>query len=191
MRFKVDSKEYELSMPGRHFIYSALLAIYLGKYFGIDESRINRALKAMQPVPLRGTIEQKSGVKFIVDCYNANPSSMQSAIMLLNDVGEKNSKVAIVGDMLELGKYSRRLHAALGTQLAKAGVSRVLAVGEFAEVVAASAIKAGMKSTNVCTAKNNVEALTIARRFIRHGDIALLKGSRGVHLETVFEGFGK
>jgi UDP-N-acetylmuramoyl-tripeptide--D-alanyl-D-alanine ligase len=165
------------------------MAIYLGKHFGIEESRICRALLTMRPVSLRGTVEKKSGVEFIVDCYNANPSSMKNAIRLLSEVGKKNGRVAIVGDMLELGKYSRRLHAALGAQLAAAKVDRVLAVGDFAEVVAANAIKAGIRSTNVHVAKNNVEALLIAKRFVRPGDVALLKGSRGVHLETVFEGF--
>jgi UDP-N-acetylmuramoyl-tripeptide--D-alanyl-D-alanine ligase len=176
-------------MPGRHYIYSALLAIFLGKHFGIEESHIGRALLTMRPVALRGTVEKKTGVEFIVDCYNANPSSMQSAIRLLMDVAKKNRKVAIVGDMLELGKYSRRLHAALGTQLAGAGVDRVLAVGNFAEVVASSAIKTGMKSRNVCVAGDSDEALSIAKHFVRPGDVVLLKGSRGVHLETVFEGF--
>ena len=192
LRFEVDSKEYKLSMPGRHFIYSALMAIYLGRYFGIEERLIKHALLTMRPIPLRGTIEKKSGVKFIVDCYNANPSSMKYAIRLLDEVSGKNSKVAIVGDMLELGKYSSRLHKALGTELAKAGVDRVLAVGDFAEIVASGAIKAGMKSRNVYVARNNAEALSIAKHLaVRPGDVALLKGSRGMHLETVFEGFGK
>jgi len=189
LHFDVDAAPFELSMPGRHYIYSALLAIFLGKHFGIEESHIGRALLTMRPVALRGTVEKKTGVEFIVDCYNANPSSMQSAIRLLMDVAKKNRKVAIVGDMLELGKYSRRLHAALGTQLAGAGVDRVLAVGNFAEVVASSAIKTGMKSRNVCVAGDSDEALSIAKHFVRPGDVVLLKGSRGVHLETVFEGF--
>jgi UDP-N-acetylmuramoyl-tripeptide--D-alanyl-D-alanine ligase len=189
LRFEAGSAAYELSMPGRHYIYSALMAIFLGKHFGIEENRIGRALLSMRPVALRGTVERKSGVEFIVDCYNANPSSMQSAIRLLLDVARKNNKVAIVGDMLELGKYSTRLHAALGTQLAGAGIDRVLAVGDFAKVVAESAINAGMKPGNVQVARNNEEALLIAKQFVRPGDVALIKGSRGVHLETVFEGF--
>ena len=189
LRFDVDDAPYELSMPGRHYIYSALMAIYLGKHFGIKEEYIGRALLKVRPVHLRGTVEKKSGVEFIVDCYNANPSSMHNAIRLLSDMAKKNRKVAIVGDMLELGKYSRRLHAALGKQLAEAGVSRVLAVGDFAEVVASNAIKAGMKSRDVCVAGNSEEAIPIAKHFVRLGDVVLLKGSRGVHLETVFEGF--
>jgi UDP-N-acetylmuramoyl-tripeptide--D-alanyl-D-alanine ligase len=187
--FEVDSVPYELSMPGRHYIYCALMAIYLGRHFGVDETAIKAALKAIQPVVLRGTIEKKSGATFIVDCYNANPSSMHYAMRLLNDVAQKNKKVAIVGDMLELGKYSRRLHLALGKKLAEAGVSRVLAVGDFAADIAEGALKAGMKTANICVAKNSVEALALAKRMVRPGDVVLLKGSRGIHLETVYGGF--
>jgi UDP-N-acetylmuramoyl-tripeptide--D-alanyl-D-alanine ligase len=187
--FEVDSALYELSMPGRHFIYSALMAIGLGRHFGVEEKDIARALKAQRPVFLRGTVERKSGARFIVDCYNANPSSMKSALRLLQDAAGKDDAVAIVGDMLELGKYSGRLHAALGEAVAKSKVKRLLAVGDFAGTIAAGAIKAGMKAKDVYVAPNNVEALAIARKLVHPGDTVLLKGSRGVHLETVFEKF--
>lgn len=189
MCFEVDSNEYELSIPGRHFIYSALLAICLGRHFGMDDTGISSALKALRPVPLRGTIEQKSGVRFIVDCYNANPSSMHQAIGLLKNVAGKSNKVAIVGDMLELGRYSNRLHVALGKELARAGVKQVLAVGDFASLIAKGAISAGMKPGNIVTAKSSLEAVDLAKQIVRPDDVVLLKGSRGVRLETVYEGF--
>jgi UDP-N-acetylmuramoyl-tripeptide--D-alanyl-D-alanine ligase len=185
--FEVDSVEYELSMAGRHYVYSALMALYLGRYFGVQDADISRALRSLRPVALRGTVEIKSGAKFIVDCYNANPSSMRNAITLLGDVARKSRTVAIVGDMLELGKYSKRLHTTLGKELAEAKVDRVLAVGNFAEIVAAGAIKAGMKSANVCVAQNSAQALDAAKDIVKSGDTVLLKGSRGVRLETVFE----
>jgi len=74
MTFEVDGEEYRLAMPGRHFIYSALLAIHLGVHFGVQRRRIAGALESLRPVALRGTIEKKSGITFIVDCYNANQS---------------------------------------------------------------------------------------------------------------------
>jgi len=187
--FKVDGEEYRLGMPGRHFIYGALLAIYLGLHFGIEQRLIARALESMRPVAMRGTVQRKSGTTFIVDCYNANPSSMKSAIRFLQDIAGKGRKVAIVGDMLELGSYARRLHRALGKQLAHAGVQGVLAVGAFASDVADGAAGAGIRLSNIRTAATSVEALTAAKDFVRPEDVVLLKGSRGVHLETVYEGF--
>lgn len=187
--FEVNGVEYRLSMPGRHFIYSALPALFLGRYFGIAESAVVKTLASMQPVSMRGTIEQKAGATFIVDCYNANPSSMKSAIRLLQEAAGKSPAIAIVGDMLELGSYARRLHRDLGKQLVKAGVARIIAVGEYASVVADGAVQVGMPAKAVATAANSADALVCAKSIVKPGSVVLLKGSRGVKLETVFEGF--
>jgi UDP-N-acetylmuramoyl-tripeptide--D-alanyl-D-alanine ligase len=191
MSFTVGTTQYRLSMAGRHFIYSALLAIHLGRHFGIDDRRIAAALRTIKPAAMRGNIRMMSGATFIIDCYNANPSSMKSGIELLNDVAGKRRKVAIIGDMLELGKYSRSLHRALGRQLALAGVGAIIAVGEFASSVADGAFSAGFKKKDITVAPDSARALAPARHIIRPGDAVLLKGSRGVHLETVYEGFAR
>jgi UDP-N-acetylmuramoyl-tripeptide--D-alanyl-D-alanine ligase len=186
--FEVQGCRYALSMPGRHFIYSALPALYLGMHFGVPEPDIVRGLSEIRPSPLRGTIEKKSGATFIVDCYNANPSSMKFAVRFLNDVAGTKPKVAVIGDMLELGAYAKRLHGNLGTLLARSGVKRLLAVGQWASVVAQGAVKAGMQKKDVHCAADGAEALGVVKRIVRRGDVVLLKGSRGVHLETVYEG---
>ena len=187
--FEVDGNAFRLEMPGRHFIYSALLAIHIGRHFGMDNGLIAAALETIKPLPLRGAIERKSGVIFIVDCYNANPSSMKSGIRLLRDIAGNGRMVAIVGDMLELGSHARRLHKALGKQLAEAGVKRIMAVGAFASDVADGAMDGGIPQTNIRTMATGGEALTAAKDFLKQGDVALLKGSRAVGLEKVFEGF--
>jgi UDP-N-acetylmuramoyl-tripeptide--D-alanyl-D-alanine ligase len=186
--FEVGKARYRLSAAGRHFVYSALLAIYLGKYFGIDDRRIAEALRTIKPADMRGTIKKISGATFIIDCYNANPSSMKSGIELMNDVAGDCPKVAIVGDMLELGNYSRRLHGELGKSLARSGVRSIVAVGNFASNVADGALKAGMRKKDIYTAPDSVRALPVVKEIIRPGDVALLKGSRGVRLETIYEG---
>ncbi len=189
--FEVDGSRFRMSTPGRHFIYSALAAIHLGRHFGIDDRRIAAALRTVRPADMRGTIGKTAGATFIIDCYNANPSSMKSGIALLGDVAGNKRKVAIVGDMLELGKYARRLHHELGKQLARAGVGAVLSVGEFASAVAAGALSAGMNKEDIAVAPDSARAVAPAREIIRRGDVVLLKGSRGVHLETVYEGFAQ
>lgn len=138
---------------------------------------------------MRGTVQVKNGVSFIVDCYNANPSSMKSAIAYLADMAETSKRVAVVGDMLELGSYSKRLHRELGKDLVKAGVKKIIAVGEYASDVAGAAVEAGISSKRVFTAENSEQAVQIAQNEILDGDMVLLKGSRGVHLETLFEKF--
>ncbi|MCP4626697.1 MAG: UDP-N-acetylmuramoyl-tripeptide--D-alanyl-D-alanine ligase [bacterium] len=187
--FSVKEHRYTLSMPGRHFVYSALPAIFLARQLGIPEAVIARALKAIKPDPMRGRIAKKSGVAFIVDCYNANPSSMQSGIALLQDVAKGSQQCAIVGDMLELGKYSMRCHKQLGKQLAQAGVKRIIAVGQQAQAVAEGAKRQGMKTSQIHCRPDADSAVATAQRVLKKGDTVLLKGSRGIKLETVFQKF--
>jgi UDP-N-acetylmuramoyl-tripeptide--D-alanyl-D-alanine ligase len=189
--FEVDGHPFRLAAAGRHFVYSALLAIHLGRHFGMDSRSIADALSTIEPATMRGTITEKRGVTFIVDCYNANPSSMKSGIELLTDVAGSRPKVAVVGDMLELGKYSRSLHVGLGGRLARAGVRAIVAVGAFAESVADGARKAGMRKKDIHIAPDSRHALTPVSEVVRKGDVVLVKGSRGVHLETIFEGFSQ
>jgi UDP-N-acetylmuramoyl-tripeptide--D-alanyl-D-alanine ligase len=189
LSFTVDGSEFRLHVAGRHFIYSALPAIFLGRRCGIPEAEIARALAAQRPFTMRGTVEKRKGVTFIVDCYNANPSSMKSAVAMLADLAVPNRRVAIVGDMLELGKQAERLHHELGTMLAQNGVKKIIAIGQFAGSVADGAVKAGMDSKKIAAAADAEEAVPLTKRFIKPGEVVLLKGSRGVHLETVFEEF--
>lgn len=188
-RFFVDGYEYCLSIIGNHFIYSALPAIYLGLALGLNRSVVADALRSLKPDPMRGRIEEKRGVTFIVDCYNANPSSMKSGIALLTDVAGGKSKCAIVGDMLELGRYSKPLHMQLGKRLADAGVEKIIAVGQFSRFVAEGAVKQGMGASRIQCVENADQAASLARTLLKPGEIVLLKGSRGVKLEAVFNNF--
>jgi UDP-N-acetylmuramoyl-tripeptide--D-alanyl-D-alanine ligase len=189
LSFSLDGTVFQMPLPGLHFLYSALPAIFLGRRCGIPDRRIVCALAAQKPLALRGTIEKKRGASFIVDCYNANPSSMKSAVASLVTLAEPKRRVAIVGDMRELGRYSEKLHSELGALLAKSKVDRIIAVGEYAGSVARGATKAGMPASRIRTAVASDDAVAMARKTVTKGDIVLLKGSRGVHLETVFETF--
>lgn len=187
--FEVLGKQYKLNLPGRHFIYSALPAIFLGLKCGVAENDIYDVIASQKPVSMRGTVELKNGVGFIVDCYNANPSSMKSGLDYLADYAEKDNRCAVIGDMLELGSYSRRLHKQLGEQIVSAGVNKLITVGNFASVVADAAKGNGLDSASVIVCENSEEAAVAAKSFFKPGETVLLKGSRGVHLETVYEKF--
>lgn len=187
LSFTLDGSAFHLPVPGRHFLYSALPAIFLGRRCGIPEEKIASALAAQKPLALRGTVENKRGASFVVDCYNANPSSIKSALASLVEMVGPKQRVAIVGDMRELGRYSKKLHRELGALLAESKVDRVIAVGEFAHDVADGAKKAGMPSRRIVTALSAEEAVALARKMVVKSDVVLIKGSRGVHLETVFE----
>ncbi len=187
--FQVKGYTYTLTIPGRHFIYAVLPAIFIAKQLGISEENIAKALYALQPAPMRGTVVKKGGFTFIVDCYNANPSSMRAAIDLLVDVSPKQRRCAIVGDMLELGTFTTRLHKQLGKELAQAGIQKLIAVGELGDLIAKGAIQNGMKGKQIHSVPTSTEASSLAHSILRDGDVVLLKGSRGVALESVFNSF--
>jgi UDP-N-acetylmuramoyl-tripeptide--D-alanyl-D-alanine ligase len=187
--FIVNGYRYRLSMIGRHFVYSALPAIFIALQLGLSEDVIAKALYSIKPDPMRGRVKKKKGVTFIVDCYNANPSSMEAGIALLQDVAGRKSKTAVVGDMLELGKHSKHLHRQLGRQLVDAGVKKIIAVGKFAEFVADGAVKQGMKASRIFCIADAQSAVNCVRKVLRQGETVLLKGSRGVGLEVVFNKF--
>jgi UDP-N-acetylmuramoyl-tripeptide--D-alanyl-D-alanine ligase len=186
--FLVDGIRYAAPVLGRHFIYSALPAIWCGRRFGVAESDIREALQALRIDPLRGAVAEKNGVTFIVDCYNANPSSMKSAIDSLVQLADAGRAGAIVGDMNELGAQSQKRHRELGERLAKAGVRKILAIGACAEAIAAG-VRANGAAVRMATAPDAETGTGAAREMFTRGDTVLVKGSRSVGLEKVYGEF--
>jgi UDP-N-acetylmuramoyl-tripeptide--D-alanyl-D-alanine ligase len=186
--FMVDDVRYKLSMPGRHFIYSALPAIFIGRRCRIPDKEIAKALVRLKPLPLRGTIERKKKATFIVDCYNANPSSMHNALEYLTELEKSPHRVVVVGDMLELGSHSHRLHRQLGQTIARMNIRSTVAIGKYARYIAEGMEQAG-KKRKIKVATDAEQALPIVRSVVREGDTVLLKGSRGVRLEKIFKHF--
>jgi UDP-N-acetylmuramoyl-tripeptide--D-alanyl-D-alanine ligase len=138
---------------------------------------------------MRGGVRKKRGIDFLLDCYNANPSSMDSALQLLADIAPRRKRVAVLGDMLELGSYTGRLHGRLGRNLARTGVRAAVVVGEHAGRVVAAAREAGMSNGSLRMAGSADDAAALLRGVARKGDTVLLKASRGLQLERVFERF--
>jgi UDP-N-acetylmuramoyl-tripeptide--D-alanyl-D-alanine ligase len=189
LEFEVDGFAFRLSVPGRHFLYSALPAIFLGRRCGIPDEIIAKALTRLKPVTMRGVITKKKKVAFILDCYNANPSSMKTAVEQLIEIAPAHRRVAVVGDMLELGRYAPRLHREVGVLLAQNKVKKIIAVGQFSTDVAKGAMKAGVDPNSIVTVETAEAAAASLRCLTVAGDTVLLKGSRGVHLEKVYETF--
>lgn len=187
LHFTVFDTEFELSTAARHMIYNALPAIELGRRFGMDMADIAAQLKRFAPADMRGVIESKHGIRFIVDCYNANPSSMAGALQMLQDVAGGKRSIAVVGDMLELGELSTELHRDLGRRIGAMGIDGLVAVGEWADAIAEGARESGMGKEKIRVSANSDEAVEETRALARKGDTVLLKASRRVHLETVYE----
>jgi UDP-N-acetylmuramoyl-tripeptide--D-alanyl-D-alanine ligase len=112
---------------------------------------------------------------------------MDHAINFLTDFAVKKNKCAVIGDMLELGRYTKKLHVQLGKKLAKAGINKVIIVGDLTEYVLQGALQGGMNKKNCFTCPYARDAANIVKKVFKKGDIVLMKGSRGVKLETILE----
>ncbi len=174
-----------LSLLGEHHVYNALAASAGALALGYEFDEIRSALQDISPMPLRGEIIEWNGATILLDAYNANPASMQAALLTLAGVAPLGGhrKVAILGDMLELGSAAKSAHKELGRKVAQNRIDRLIAVGQFCEIVACGALGKGMQKQAITTFKN-LESLDLAHE-IQSGDVVLIKGSRGMGMERL------
>ncbi len=184
--FEFNGVQFDLATPGKHFMYSLLPALVIAFKLGIDPESLREKVKTIHPANLRGTIREINGARFIEDCYNANPSSMQTAAELLRDMKSDGKKVAVVGDMFELGKYSDQLHKETGEALANCKTDLIIAIGEQAENILEGAKSAGMNSDQLFAVESVDVAATEIFKLVENDDLVLVKGSRGMGLERLF-----
>ena len=128
------------------------------------------------------------GVTVIDDSYNANPTATKRALEVLGEARDRSRRVAVLGEMLELGEHASALHAEVGQAAAQANVDVVIAVGgEPARALADAAVGAGIGRANVLYVATSDEAADAAATLIRRGDLVLVKGSRGVRTDRVVD----
>ncbi|MBP2644866.1 MAG: murF [Firmicutes bacterium] len=176
----------KLHAIGKHNVYNALAAIATGLELGLTPNEIALGLENFVSGAMRLHIETKGDYTVINDAYNASPLSMTAAIETLSTVA-KGRKVAVLGDMLELGDVAVDAHRRIGKKLAAEGVQVVITLGELAKNIAHAALKDRVAVTVSC--KNHEEVKEALSKLMRPGDTVLLKGSRGMRMEKVMEIF--
>jgi len=179
---------------GVHNVQNALAAAAIAWAAGLDFAEITAGLAAFVPYEKRLQVQELAGgVKLLNDAYNANPASMLAALETLQGMGGEQRKVVILGDMLELGLQAKAAHETLGRQVAAFAFDTLLTAGEFADTVAGAARKAGMAKNKARSFADKTEISDWLRREIASGALAsgdwvLLKGSRGMRMETITNG---
>ncbi len=168
---------------GLHNVYNALSAIAAGQLLGLSTDEIKRGLLNFKNAPLRQNIYEVNSVTVIEDCYNASPDSVTAAINVL--MTKNGRKIAVLGDMLELGERSRELHEMTGSKVIGADI--FVAFGAFAESYKKGAEKAGFSSSNIYTCRTTDEAAALVSEIVTAGDIVLVKASRGMYAEKITE----
>ncbi len=173
-------------VPGASNVINGAAAIASVLSLGVSLSDIEDGLGAYTPVKGRMSVERCGPYTLIDDTYNANPDSMASSLATLAKA--KGRKVAILGEMLELGEASAGEHIRIGRLTAELGVEILVAVGRISKEVADGAVAGGLPAGSVITFADKKETLCALRDILKEGDSILVKGSRGVALEEVVEG---
>jgi UDP-N-acetylmuramoyl-tripeptide--D-alanyl-D-alanine ligase len=179
---------FELAVVGRHFVYAAMMAVAVGEVFGIPAEEVLEALRPVPSPPGRARpIRVGEQLLVIDDSYNGSPDAMLAASALLGDL-EAEVKVAVLGEMRELGRFSADLHAQVGTGLA-AAATHLVTIGDDARPLRAAARAAGLPSEAIHVAASAPAAHAVVTGILGEhpgrAAIVLAKGSRFMHMERV------
>ena len=178
----------QLPVPGLHMVQNALLAVAAGRVFGLSLEDCAAGLIAAPLTKARLQIKEIHGVQFIDDSYNANPDSMKAALHTLVELDVDGKRVAVLGEMRELGSESEHGHREVGETAAALGVDHLIAIGSVAAAIASAAEHAGLRNSR--TVNSPTEAAEILAEIAEPGDLVLIKGSRAARTERVMEEFG-
>ncbi len=179
-----EGKSYEVYLPviGMHNVYNACAAFICGMLSGVEADEALRGLREYTADGRRQKITTHKGITFIEDCYNASPDSITAALSVLGSVKCEGRRIAVLGDMLELGEYSRKAHHDCGVKVAESGADMLFAYGPFAAFYvegAGEGVKARLYDEKEQLSADLAEVL-------KPGDVILFKASRGMKLEDVY-----
>jgi UDP-N-acetylmuramoyl-tripeptide--D-alanyl-D-alanine ligase len=184
---RIDSIDYEVEVPapGIHNVYNALAAIATAIELEIPMENIIKGISSYLPEKMRMNIFEVSDMKIIDDTYNANPQSMEAALNVLAEIGNDGRKIAVLGDMLEMGDWADEAHMEIGKLAFLKGVNYIITVGDKGKKIAQGALAAGEYPDNVRMFDDNSSAWEFINGLIMPGDVILVKGSRGMKMEEI------
>lgn len=184
-----DKNLFEAPLLGRHNIVNVHLAVAVARELGMDDATIRKALADFRPPAGRLSLRRIEGIDFIDDSYNANPTSFGAALEVLGTFKTRGRKAIVCGDMLELGSESESCHRELGRAIAALAPDFAVAVGGWSRAVADEALQRGYRPERLRAVQDSEEAGSVLRSWVRAGDCVLVKGSRGMKMEKIFECF--
>ncbi|MFH1223042.1 MAG: UDP-N-acetylmuramoyl-tripeptide--D-alanyl-D-alanine ligase [Pseudomonadota bacterium] len=186
---KNNSPEYgTINLPGEHNLCNIAAGVAVANYFGVTSKECVAALKDFVPPSMRSTLTIKDDVEYMVDCYNANPDSMSAALRSCAKIQNAKRHIAVIGDMMELDGMEPELHTEIGRLLGELKYDFIFAVGNYSKYY-----EQGLKSISATGnikvyALNEMEKLKKdIKSFVEKGDAVLVKASRAVELEKIFE----
>jgi UDP-N-acetylmuramoyl-tripeptide--D-alanyl-D-alanine ligase len=179
----------QLPVPGIHMVQNAMLAVAAGRVFGLSLEECAVGLASTPLTKARLQIREIAGIQFIDDSYNANPDSMKAALRTLVELDSDGRRIAVLGEMGELGAESERGHRDVGEEAAALRIDELIAVGPIGAAIARAAEKAGLEKSRAVDSPR--EAAELLEKNTEPGDLVLIKGSRSARMERVLEEFSK
>lgn len=175
---------FDLPIIGRHNVSNALAAIAAGISAGLLYQKTQRGLSSFATTKMRFEVIRRDRITIVNDAYNASPASMRAAIKTSAEIYDSR-KIAVLGDMFELGDIAENAHREIGEYLAENNFEILITVGELAKFIAEGAKSAGMKK--VFVTDSHEDAAKTLCGILKHDDVILFKASHGMHLEKVIE----
>ena len=183
-------RSLKFNILGKKFVYNAAFAASAALLLGAGEDAVRKGLEEYLPSEMRQSISEKNGITVIADCYNSAPESVRAAIDTLSSLEVQGKRIAVLGDMRELGADSDNMHREVGEYVAKNGVDVLLTLGESGAYIAEGAIRCGMNAHCVFVERDtdNIEMLCLEiENNMSKGDAVLFKASRSLRLERAIE----
>lgn len=184
-----NSEKFKIEVPvyGEHFILNSLCAVSVGKLLNISNEQIWEGIKTFKLTAKRMEIHHlKNNITIINDSYNANLESMKAALLSLNNINCQR-KIAVLGDMFELGNFAEKLHREIGIEIAKSNINKIFLIGDNSKFIAEEAVNSGYNKENIGIFNNNEELYEYLKNNILEGDTILFKASNGIKLFNVVE----
>lgn len=174
---------YHIKLLGRHQVANALFALAIGAELGMEREAIAHGLATCAPAKMRLQLFAPGGVRVLDDAYNANADSMLAALQTLRDLPCSGRRVAVLGDMAELGEASQAAHDEIGRRAAEFHLDKLFTVGRKAGDIASAARRNGLQT--VVEISEVEMAVRAVQEFARPGDVVLIKASRSMRLERI------
>ncbi|MDA7527549.1 UDP-N-acetylmuramoyl-tripeptide--D-alanyl-D-alanine ligase [Planctomicrobium sp.] len=184
MKFTVETSVFVLPVSGRHHLIAALSAIAIGRRIDMTDEEIQTGLSSFTATEGRTRTLSIGPWTVIDDTYNANPLSMSAACRTLKDWKTPGKKILFAGDMLSLGEWSENFHHLLGEEVTRSKIDCLITFGSQAALVAGSARKNGMDAGCLGTCRDQETAMLLLDLWLEPGDVLLIKGSRGMKMES-------
>lgn len=185
-RFRTLGVAFETSLAGRHGVMNLLAAIAVARLFGISAAKLTEAVRSFAAGKMRGERLERDGMVIWNDCYNSNPAAARAMLDVLRQT-PAGRRIAVLGEMLELGRVSAEQHRELGRYAAEQGIDLLVGVQGEARAMVDAAVAAGLARSAAVFFDDATAAGDFVRRTMRPGDAVLFKGSRGVRVERALE----